>query len=104
MSENYFIKDLARPFYEIIGEKALMIIYHGLENAKTKYKIIEAYEKKGFNSKIIFKKNASQIEKNRVFSYLAESSYKDFSKQVGVIAKPMMNFIISNYKDLKISL
>jgi len=102
MNENFFIKDLAKPFYEMIGEKALLIIYDSIENAMKKFKSIERYEKNGFNSKIIFRKGASENDKFQVFSFLAKKCHEEYSKQVGGIAKPMMGFILSNYKELKI--
>ncbi|MDD4354257.1 MAG: hypothetical protein PHN56_07435 [Candidatus Nanoarchaeia archaeon] len=102
MIEDFFIKDLAKPFYEMMGEKALVIIYDSMDEAMKKHKIIETCEKNGFNSKIVFKKEATEEDKITVFSFLAKKCYEEYTKQVGIVAKPMMDFILSNYKEIKI--
>lgn len=84
-----------------MGEKSLKIIYEVLDKTKQKYKKVNNVEKNGFNSKILFKPKTKQNEKNEILSFFAKNCYEEFNKQVGNIAKPMVDFVISNYKQIK---
>lgn len=95
---DFFIRDILKPFYDILGNESFSIMEKILNSAKKKYKKeIQSINLSEINSKLIFNSSVNDNRKKEVFKYVYSLFLNESKKKIGNVAEHMIKFAVEDY-------